>query len=56
MCAHDKLNVKKQLEQTKNSVQVILIVLVFFFFLDKFDECLVLFLRTQDINMGINQP
>ena len=54
MCAHDKLNVKKQLEPTKNSVQVILIVLVFFF--NKFDECLVLFLRTQDINMGINQP
>ena len=38
------LNVNKQLEETKNSLQVILIVLVFFFF-DKFVECLVLFLR-----------
>ena len=30
--ASDKLNVNKQLEQTKNSLQVILIALVFFFF------------------------
>ena len=26
MCARDKLNVNKQLEQTKNSLQVILII------------------------------
>ena len=25
-------------------------------FFDKFVECLMLFLRTQEINMGINQP
>ena len=65
--ASDKLNVNKQLEQTKNSLQVILIVLVklllsYAFFFDNeiaainFVECLVLFLGTQEINMGINQP
>ena len=64
--ASDKLNVNKQLEQTKNSLQVILIVLVklllsYAFFYNEiaainFVECLVLFLGTQEINMGINQP
>ena len=65
--ASDKLNVNKQLEQTKNSLQVILIVLVklllsYAFFFDNeiaginFVECLVLFLGTQEINMWINQP
>ena len=55
-----KLNVNKQLEQTKNSLQVISIIVIVIFLrrycCNEFVECLVLFIRTQEINMGINQP